>query len=186
MTKKFCGENLENEFICVSGYSVNEGSRTFQVLSRKELEKIIDELDSSEIWERTYEKGEGYRFKSGTAYTYIDARTGEIHTRWLQRNQSLHPWDSFYEIWLCSMETGASWWDFNIPEDFLFDTTSEEYEEFLGFSGSAKEYIIEKYGEEELEERIQNCIDWYADEFRFDWENIKNQLDELYSHSVDE
>jgi hypothetical protein len=41
--------------------------------------------------------------------------------------------------------------------------------------------IIEKYGEEELQERIENIIEYYSLEFSFDFDEIRDQLDELYN-----
>lgn len=168
----------------VSGYSSNERARIFEVLDKEELEKKIEELDSREIYRMTYDMAQRYSF-SGTAYTYIDAQSGEVVTTWLQQNHELHPFDSFYEIILCSIDTPVM--DYT-EEDLL--STEEEYEEYYEYrrkeGKGIEEYLEEKYGEEELNDRIENALDWYADEFSFDEYWIQEQLDSLYRRAVEE
>ena len=167
----------------IHGYSINEGYRIFEILDREELEAKIEELWSFEIYKQTFEKAYGYTF-SGTAYTYIDARDGEIHTIWLQANTSQHPFASFYEIVLCSIETPL---EGPAPEDLLND---DEYNTFsdwqIEHGGDVYDFIRETMGNEELDERIDNWIEWLATEFDIDWENIQRQLDELYFAIVEE
>lgn len=170
----------------IRGYSRNEGVREFEILDRKQLEFIVNELDQAEIYKKTFEKAMGYSF-SGTAYTFVDARDGELVTSWLQQNNSLHPWDEFYEIVLCTVSSPVEG-----PYDVdLLDTSGKEkeYDEFHEWQnetgGDVREFFIDKYGEEkgekEYQERIDNWIEWLASEFNIDWDNIKEQLDHLYS-----
>jgi hypothetical protein len=160
--------------IKVAGYSQNEGSREFEILKKEKIEKIINNIDMEEIWKRTFKKANGYT--SGTAYTYIDTRTGKIVTSWLQQYNELHPWDSFYEIVLCSIKTPV--FDFEAKD--LLD--EEEQKDFFSQDNyiDIEEFIRGKYGDEELEERIEEAIDWYACEFVPDWDNIENQIINLY------
>lgn len=154
-------------------------AREFEILNRKQLESIIDELDQAEIYRKTFEKAKEFEGHSGTAYTYISAIDGKIGTVWLQQNTSLHPWDDFDQIILCRLETDYQNMDFNNPEYLLAD--NEEQKEFLDFEGTAEEFVLEKFGKEELNERYDNLIDWLAIEFEFDWDNTKEQLDRLYA-----
>lgn len=163
----------------ISGYSSNEGVREFEILDRKQLESIIDELDQAEIYRRTFEKAKAYEGKTGTAYTFISAIDGKIGTVWLQQNNFFHPWDDFDQIILCRLETDYQNMDFNDPEYLLAD--NEEYEEFIEFEGNAEDFIIKKFGQEELNRRYENLVEWLANEFEFDWDNIKEQLDHLYT-----
>lgn len=171
----------------ISGYSSNEGARIFEILDRKELEKRIDEIleevGKDEIYRRTFDKAMGYSF-SGTAYTYVDARDGELVTSWLQQNNFLHPWDEFYEIVLCTVSSPVE----GPYDDDLLDTVGDEFDEFRKWQnktgGDVREFFIDKYGEEkgekEYQERIDNWIEWLATEFNIDWGNIQKQLDKLY------
>jgi hypothetical protein len=183
---------MKNVKVRIDGYSRNEGTRTFEVLSREELEKRIDEIQESEIYEiykRTFEKAWSYTF-TGTAYTYVDARTGELKTSWLQQNHYQHPFDEFYEIVLCTVSSPVE----DPYADDLLDCTGEEWDEFHDWlkehDGYVREFFIDKYGEEEGEkeyqERVENWIDWLANEFDIDWEEVERQLDELYFATVED
>lgn len=167
----------------IHGYSINEGYRVFEILDRKQLESIIDELDQAEIYRRTFDKAMGYSF-SGTAYTYVDARDGELVTSWQQQNNFLHPWDEFYEIVLCTVSSPIE----EPYDDDLLDTSGKEYDEFHEWQnetgGDVREFFIDKYGEEkgekEYQERIDNWIEWLATEFSKAFD-IDAQLDRLYA-----
>jgi len=166
----------------ISGYSSNEGARIFEILDREELEKrideILEEIGKDEIYRRTFDKAMGHRF-SGKAYTYVDARDGKIYTSWIQQNNFLHPWDSFYRIYLCVVSSPVE----ESYYDDLLDTTGKEYDEFHDWQnetgGDVREFFIAKYGEEkgekEYQERIDNWIEWLID-----WEDIQRQLEYLY------
>jgi hypothetical protein len=114
---------------------------------------------------------------SGTAYTYIDARDGSIHTCWIGSNSFNHPWDSFYEIWLCSLVTGAGAIDLDTVECLLDAGDPDEMKRWWEFDGSLREFL----GDEEYKKRMEVVIDWEATEFEFDWQDIGRQLDELYA-----
>lgn len=166
----------------IPGYNRQEGYKVFEILDRGEIEKILEELDPAEIWYMTYNEGNNWDF-SGIAYTYLDARDGKVYSAWLQQNTMEHPWDSFYQIILCTMETGDNWWDFMVPDELL---DWDEQREFLDYDGTLKEFIIEKYGEEELQDRIENAKDYWAYEFNFDWNDINEQLNYLYSFTIED
>jgi hypothetical protein len=157
----------------IAGYSSNEGTREFEILEREKLEELINNLSPFEIYKDTFQKADNY-MHSGIAYTYIDARTGMINICWLQSNNFNHPWDSFYEIWLCDLKSGDQKIDLNTPDNIL--AIGEEFEKWREFNGTLEEML----GEEEYQERYENAIDGEAIEFSFDWENITEQLNELY------
>ena len=89
--------------------------REFKILDREVLEEKIEELNETDIYSQTFRKMLEYGH-SGTAYTYIDARNGEINTCWLGSGTQNHPFDGFYEVLLCSMKTGDQAIDINTPE----------------------------------------------------------------------
>lgn len=166
---------MEKVNVRISGYSRNEGSRIFEVLSREEIKKILDELDSSEIYKQTFIKANGYNF-SGTAFAYLDVTDGKIKTAWIQSNNFEHPWDSFREIILCTIKSPVE--EFT-EEDLLDENEMKEFEK-VKYNITVEDFIINKYDKKELYNRIDNVIDCYSQEFKLDWDNIKEQLDNLY------
>lgn len=158
----------------ISGYSRSEGTREFEILDREALENMIDDLDPADIYRRTFRMADGYSH-SGTVYTYIDARDGSIHTCWIGSNSFNHPWDSFYEIWLCHLTTGTGAIDLDTVECLLDTGDPDEMKRWWEFEGSLEEFLGEEY-----EERKENAIEWEASEYSFNWEHIRLQLDELY------
>lgn len=160
----------------IYGYSQNEGYRVFEILDREQLEEIIDAVDREEIYRQTFEKARRYHF-SGDAYTYVDARDGKIVTHWQQKGTFDHPWDSFYEIVICSIATPVR--DFETNK-YLDTSDKEEMQKFYDSELDVEDFIRTEYGEEELERRIQNIIDFYACDFGLDFDRIKEQLDNLY------
>ena len=153
----------------IYGLNLSE-SWIFEILDRKSLEEKIEELNQNEIYERTVKKAYEYNM-SGSAITYIDARNGSVHTYWLQNNQYNHPYDSYYEIVLCTVNSPV---EFDIKDFFENEEEQEHYEQS---ELSLKEF----FGENEYQYRLENIFDYWANEFEFDWENIKEQLDNLYS-----
>ena len=168
--------------VTISGYSVNEGTRTFEILDREEIEEIIDNLDFIEIYEQTYDKASGYS-ASGCAYTYVDARDGKVVTRWQQDGQYDHPWDSFYEVVVCTIDTPI--FEFR-DEDLIGEYEYNKYRKLLdaGEISSPEDFIEKTMGEEELIFRTNEAIRWYASEYEPDWEYINFQLHRLYKKSL--
>lgn len=150
-------------------------SKIFEILSREELESIIENIDFSEIYKRTFAEANGYSH-TGTAYTYVDARNGEVKTYWTQNNVFQHPFDSFYEITLCHVDTPV---EFETVD--LIDPTSEEYEEFLQSDKTLEEFLGEEY-----QSRYWDVVDYFSTDFVPNWDRIKEQLDWLYSHEMEE
>jgi len=166
--------------ITISGYSASEGTRTFEILDRPKIEEIIDNLSTVDIYERTYREAAGYTH-SGSAYTYVNAMTGELKTYWLSNNTIEHPWSSFNQIIVCSVKSGNGSTDFD-SGDMLDD---EEQKEFREFNGSLEEFITKT--DTDFDERLQNCIDHESVEFEMDWDDIERQLDDLYGKAeIDE
>lgn len=152
--------------------------RKFEILDRDVLEEKIEELNETDIYSQTFRKMREYGH-SGTAYTYIDARNGEINTCWLSSGTENHPFDSFYEIWLCKLETGDQAIDINTPEMLLDEDEQEDYAENY-VDEDVETYVIDKFGKEELKQRIENIIDVLGVEFNLDYDDITEQLNELY------
>lgn len=152
--------------------------RKFEILDRDVLEEKIEELNETDIYSQTFRKMREYGH-SGTAYTYIDARNGEINTCWLSSGTENHPFDSFYEIWLCKLETGDKSLDINTPEMLLDEDEQEDYAENY-VDEDVETYVIDKFGKEELKQRIENIIDVLGVEFNLDYDDITEQLNELY------
>lgn len=163
----------------INGYSRNEGSKDFKILDRKEIKNILNDLNINEIYYETFLEALKYDF-SGVAYAYLDAITGEVKKGWLQQNTSNHPWDDFNEIILCTIHTPIE----IVNEDFWVDKDEEKEAEERG--ESAEDYIINKYGEKELNDRIDNIAWYYGGEFKLDYNNIEEQLDKLYFHIITE
>lgn len=149
--------------------------REFEILDRDVLEEKIEELDAADIYSQTFRKMLEYGH-SGTAYTYIDARNGNVNTCWLGSGTENHPFDSFYEVWLCKLKTGDQAIDISIPEMLLDEDEQEDY-----VDEDVETYIIDKFGKEELEQRMENIIDVLGVEFNLDYDDITEQLDELYN-----
>ena len=78
------------------------------------------------------------------------------------------------------METGDQAIDINIPEMLLDKDEQEDYTENYIDEIDVETYIIDKFGKEELEQRIEDLIGVLTVEFDLDYEDIKEQLDELY------
>jgi len=152
--------------------------REFEILDREVLEEKIEELDVSDIYSQTFRKMLEYGH-SGSAYTYIDARNGNVNTCWLGSGTENHPFDSFYEIWLCKLETGDQAIDINTPEMLLDEDEQEDYAENY-VDEDVETYVIDKFGKEELKQRIENIIDVLGVEFNLDYDDITEQLNELY------
>ena len=64
--------------------------------------------------------------------------------------------------------------EFDIKDFFENEEEQEHYEQS---ELSLKEF----FGENKYQYRLENIFDYWANEFEFDWENIKEQLDNLYS-----
>ena len=154
--------------------------RKFEILDRDVLEEKIEELNETDIYSQTFRKMRE-RGHSGIAYTYIDARNGEINACWLGSGTENHPFDSFYEIWLCKLETGDQAIDINTPEMLLDGNEQEDYTENYIDEIDVETYVIDKFGKEELEQRIENIIDVLGVEFNLNYDDITEQIDELYN-----
>jgi hypothetical protein len=158
--------------------------REFEILSREELEEKIANISATEVYEKALEEAEKWSC-SGHASCYIDARNGELGTIFLQNGTYEHPFDSFYEITLCAIhkEEGSMLDD---PKLLLDDDEWEEYRESdLGPS----DFVTEKHGQKELEDRKVAALQWLSCDFECDFEiedDVNRQLDELYREPVSE
>lgn len=161
-------------------YGRNNEKSIFAI-ERKVIEEIIDELDTAEIYKMAYERAIGYSF-TGTAYVVLDVTDGKIFTRWLMQNNYMM--DDFGEIVLCRINTPLE----GLTENELLDDSElrefhnyiyDNWDEYTG----VKDYIIEKYGSYSLNVRIWDYIDWLASEYEFNYESIKEQLDDIYKRA---
>ena len=159
--------------VIISGYSKNEGTREFEILDRKQIEDAIDELSTSQIYTDTFKKAASYS-ATGKVFTYINVMNGQVSTMWMQNNHQEHPWDSFYEIVLCSADSGNGNTEFD-SQTMLDD---DEQKEFRNFEGSLEEFLGDEYSG-----RFEDCIDYQAGEFELNWDNINQQLDDLYGRT---
>lgn len=159
--------------IKIGGYSASEGAREFEILSREEVEDIIDDLSTGDVFRATFERANGMSH-SGVAYTYVDARNGEIRTTWLGQGTQNHPWDDFYEVVVCRLTTGAGALDLDNPDDILYSV--DECAVWEEFGGSLEGFL----GTEEYRRRMEVVVGWECDEFALDHDDISRQLDELY------
>jgi hypothetical protein len=157
------------------------GEKSIFAIDRAVVEELIDELDAAEVYKIAYEEAIGYSF-SGTAYAILDVTNGEIFSRWLMQNNYMM--DDFGEIVLCSINTPLETLTEN---DLLSDEELTEFHKYIDENwneyNGIEDYIIEKYGDDSLEERKSNYVDWLASEFEIDYERIKEQLDEVYNRA---
>ena len=155
----------------------SRNKREVYLLPKEDIEKIVDELEVIDIYKKAYEKGRGYKF-SGTAYVILDCSDGKIYTRWLQQNNFIV--NDFTDIVVFGMDTPICEFD----DDDLIDNYGSEMEEWENFDGSAEEFIVEKYGEEELENRKENVVDYWATEYGLEWNDIQERIDEMYENVI--
>jgi hypothetical protein len=155
----------------------NRNEREVYLMPKTAIEKIVDDLDVAEIYKMAYEEGEGYT-SSGTANVILNAGTGEIYSQWLQQNNFTI--NNFTEVVLLSLITPID--TFN-AEDLIADEEQKEFEEF---DGDAEDYLIVKYGEDELEERKMIYIEWWADRIGLERERIQEQIDKIYEGVIED
>ena len=157
------------------------GEKSIFAIDRAVIEELIDDLDAAEVYKIAYEEASGYSF-SGTAYAILDVTDGKIFSRWLMQNNYMM--DDFGEIVLCSINTPLETLTEN---DLLSDEELTEFHKYIDENwneyNGIEDYIIEKYGDDSLEERKSNYVDWLASEFEIDYERIKEQLDEVYNRA---
>lgn len=159
----------------------NDGIREFEVLEKKVLQKQLSSIDRQLLATQLLEYAD-MKQVSGMAYVYLDARDGRLKEEWLSQGESLHPWDSFYQIILMDEITPISWENV-VDEDFI-DEYSPEWDEFQKWyedrgCGTAEEFILDKYGEDELEERKQIIFEHWAESLEFR-DDIEEQINEIY------
>jgi hypothetical protein len=157
------------------------GEKSIFAIDRAVIEELIDDLDAAEVYKIAYEEASGYSF-SGTAYAILDVTDGEIFSRWLMQNNYMM--DDFGEIVLCSINTPL---ETPTENDLLDDEELTEFHKYIDENwneyNGIEDYIIEKYGDDSLEERKCNYVDWLASEFEIDYNKIKEQLDEVYNRA---
>lgn len=164
---------MSNVTILVKGHSWNEEPREFTILSRPDLEAIMDKLGASEAMSLGLK--EAYGWENGKVYVYLDARTGELRTMHLDSSTFEHPFDSFYEIILCTVR-----YPLDIPNSDYY-TDDKEATEHLASAIGVEEWIETNYGKNEFGFRLSNVFDGWSIDAEFDDQDIRRQLDELYA-----
>ena len=158
-----------------------DGIREFEVLEKKVLQKQLEAIDQRLVAAWLLKYADSIK-ASGIAYIYLDARDGRLKKDWLSQGESLHPWDSFYQIILMDEITPISWE--NITDCDFIDEYSSEWEEFQGWyhekgCGTAEEFLLEKYGEHELEKRKAIIFENWIENIRFR-DDIEKQINKIY------
>ena len=164
----------------VSGIG-NDGVREFEVLEKKVLQKQLSAIDRQLLATQLLEYADMQQVP-GLAYIYIDARNGRLNEDWLAQGENLHPWDQFYRIILMDEITPINWED-TTDYDFI-DEYSTEWEEFQEWydekgCGTAEEFILERYGEDELDKRKAIIFEHWAESMEFR-DDIEEQINEIY------
>lgn len=162
----------------------NDTHKVFEVLDRSEIANILSNLDACEVFRKCINLADKY-WMSGIAYVYLDARDGSLEEDWIESSSDLHPYDSFYRIILSEEYTPVDWNDV-YDEDYI-DPQSSEWQEFqkwrTEYDGAAEDFIITKYGQEELDRRRGLIIDDWVSNMEFT-DDIEDQLDTLYQRIV--
>lgn len=158
-----------------------DGIRKFEVLEKKILQKQLEAIDQRLVAMRLLKYADLIG-TSGIAYIYLDAGDGRLKEDWLSQGESLHPWDGFYQIILMDEITPISWE--NITDCDFIDEYSGEWEEFQDWyhkkgCGTAEEFVLEKYGEHELEKRKISIFERWVERMEFR-DDIEEQINKIY------
>ena len=139
-----------------------------EVLSRKEIEKIIFSLKPEEIIKTAYN---AYVPGMKTGHAGVDLVTGELKSVSLGTGEENIGRDA---LWVSIYRIGA-----NIEfrdEDIYYPEEIEEYET----SGKADDMTLEEFLELDDEELQEREIDTLLHYFKLDFEGIQNQLNRWY------
>lgn len=157
----------------------NRNEREVNFLPKEEIEKIVDDLDVIDIYKKAYKEADGYIF-SGTAYVCLDVSDGEIYTKWLQQNNFTV--NNFTEVVLLKMDTPI----YIDNDENLLDQSGAEWQEWKEYDGNIEDFITEKYGEDEFEERKINVIEYWATESDLEYDDIYEQIDKIYEDAIED
>jgi len=169
--------------VLINGYGSNEEPSEFEILSRPEIEALLNNLSSSDIYGEAFRQARCLQ-AFGSVTIYLDVRNGDLVSNWLGSKDFNHPFDSFYEINLCTIKTGCGETELN-EDHLLGDSERKEYRQVRRVSYISLEgWIASKYGAEELQDRIELAIDSFATNFKLDNLKIEEQLNNLYASEV--
>lgn len=183
----------------------NEREDEIEVLDRETLEDIIDNLDMEKISHEAFNEARGHSM-SGSIDVEIDARDGEVSIGFSQSNSMTIGYYDTY-IRLFSIRTGDGIGDdYKYPNDDKDLFTENEhiayYEELEERNSriedeeedgeiladyEIKDAVIEKFNldEDELLEEYFEVIDAENVDWLLDTDEINRQIEELYSHVVE-
>ena len=159
-----------------------DGIREFEVLEKKVLQKQLEAIDQRSVAARLLKYANSIS-ASGICRIYLDARDGSLKEDWLSQGECLHPWDQFYRIILIEEVTPIDWE--NVTDCDFINEYSSEWEEFQGWyhekgCGTAEEFLLEKYGEHELEKRKAILFERWAESMEF--RDIEEQINKIYGY----
>lgn len=183
----------------------NEREDEIEVLEKDALKDIIDNLDLEKISHEAFNEARG-RSISGSVDVEIDARDGEICISFSQSNSMTIGYYDTY-IRLFSIRTGNGIGDdYKSPELDIYLFTKDEhiayYKELeernyriengeedgeILSESEIKDAVIEKFNldEDELLEEYFEVIDAENVDWLLDTDEINRQIEELYSHVVE-
>lgn len=183
----------------------NEREDEIEVLDKDTLKDIIGNLDINEISHEAFDKARGYSM-SGSIDVDIDARDGEVSIGFSQSgSMTIGYYDTYINLF--SIKTGDGIGDdYKYPSDDKNLFTENEhiayYEELEERNSriedeeedgeiladyEIKDAVIEKFDldESELLEEYFKMIDSENVEFLYDIDRVNEQIEELYSHIVE-
>ena len=167
--------------INVRGYG-NDGYSEFDVLPREEIEKIIDGLNSYDIYKTAHE---AYHHQMASGWATIDLQTGELKGETQYSNTFNHPWDDV-QIYLFGIPQNAE--PFN-ENDLLDEDEQKEFKELNEDECIDLDDFMREKGID-VDERYENCYEYFSLEYEYfslelevnsDDENIQGQLDNFYN-----
>ena len=183
-------------------YSDNERESEIEVLSKKELKSIIDNLDINEIAHEAYGTARSYTM-SGYIEVDVDARDGEVLISFSRSN---HTTIGYYDAYinLFNIETGDGIGDeYKYPEYEIYLFTEDEhidyFEELKERNARIKDNeedgeilneteirdaVIEKFNLDldDLLDEYYSIID--AELVEYNQADVDKQIEELYSHQI--
>ena len=184
----------------------NEREDEIEVLDKDVLKDKIDNLDIDKISHEAFDKARGYYSMSGSIDVDIDARDGEVSIGFSQSGSMTIGYYNTY-INLFSIKTGDGIGDdYKYPSDDKNLFTENEhiayYEELEDRNSriedeeedgeiladyEIKDAVIEKFDldESELLEEYFKMIDSENVEFLYDIDRVNEQIEELYSHIIE-
>jgi len=152
------------------------------MLKNEEILQIIEENQNKDNLQKTYEIAKKYTF-SGKAFCEISLKTGELNFGWSQQGQKTMSEFKGTDTNITIISIATPIEEIG-PEDLLDEI--DEFDEFEQWSENndnydVEEYVIEKWSEQELEDRMYFVYEELADKEVFfkDWDLIQQEVIEI-------